>query len=327
MTKRIWKIGFIILIGFSLFLLIQMGISAVNIKQFSNEKEASSSTDTLHIIIIAQELDNPFWRLLEQGALEAAKNYTLKIDYMGPERNDVNEQVRMLQKAIASSPDGIVIQGIGNEQYKDLIDSAVGQSIPVITVDADVPESKRIAYIGTNQLEAGKQLGAQIVKNAKSNDNIGVILGSLESENQKIRLEGLSEVIALHPNINIVAIRSSNISRIKAAEESVNLLKQYPEINTFVGLSSLDGAGIVDGLQYVNSEFMQNNISVFAFDKLPLTLELIENQKIQATVAQQPELMGEKAIHTMMSYFNGQHIEVEQFVPTMIIENHNNGGN
>src|SRR5690606_35053286 len=148
---------------------------------------------------------------------------------------------------------------------------------------ADVPESKRIAYIGTNQLEAGKQLGAQIVKSAKSNVNIGIILGSLESDNQKIRLDGLSVVIALHPNINIVAIRSSNISRIKAAEESVNLFKQYPEINTFVGLSSLDGAGIVDGLQYVNSEPMQNDISVFAFDRLPLTLELIENQKIQAT--------------------------------------------
>jgi len=322
LTKKIWFVSVFTLIGLCLFFLIQIAISAINIKSFTQDNNsANAKQHMLHFIIISQELDNPFWRLVEQGAVEATKQYSAKIDYVGPQRNNTAEQIRLLEKAIASSPDGIILQGIVNDEYTALINIAAEQNIPIITVDADVPNSKRIAYIGTDQLDAGKQLGEHLLQFATNNTKIGVIIGSVEGENQKIRLKGLQQVLSKDTTIDIVAVRSSNISRIKAAEETVQLIKQYPEINTFVGLSSLDGAGIVDGLSHLDNLSEQTqHYSVFAFDKLPITLELVLKGSINATLAQQPEIMGERAVHTMMSYINGEPITSVQFIPSMLID-------
>lgn len=290
-------------------------LSAFNIKQFGNIAHDDINL-TRHIIIVAQELDNPFWRLVEQGAKGAELQYQIKVDYMGPMRNNQAEQMRLLEKAIAASPDGIIVQGIQNESYLSLIDLAYQNSIPILTVDADVSASHRLAYIGTNQREAGKQLGEQLIKHKNVEEvKIGVIVGSMEGENQKIRLEGLQQAISRDSSLEIVAIRPSNISRIKAAEETVQLLSLYPQINTFVGLSSLDGAGIVDGLKHVQRE----DIDVYAFDKLDITLDFIRNKDIKLTIAQQPELMGAQAIHMLMHYFDGESIASEQFIDTMTI--------
>ena len=323
MSKRISLIGIILLFLLSLCLLYRIAISAIDIEQLTNEKLSTANEKPLHIIVIAQEVDNPFWRLLEAGAVGAASQYPVKVDYIGPQRNNINEQIRLLEKAIASTPDGIIIQGISSEKYSALINKATDKGIPIITVDADVPSSERVAYIGTNHYDAGQALAQQLVSREKGRVKVGIIIGSKERENQQERLAGFKDIIVDYANIELVAIHSSNISRITAAEETVQMLTDYPAINTIVGLSSLDGLGIVDGLQHINRE----DIHVYAFDQLEDTLTFIRQNKIVATIAQQPELMGRHAIETMMMSLQKKHIEVEQYIETKVIDKDTLRGN
>lgn len=314
--KQIKLIFFIVILFCSVYLLNNIIMSALNIEKITSQVLIDEDDSRLHFVVIAQELDNPFWRLLEQGAIGAANTHNAYIDYIGPQRINEAEQIQLLKKAINYSPDGIIVQGIVDEEYEALINEAYQRNIPIVTVDADSSTSKRIAYIGTNQKEAGQQLAQYILATQPNKQYIGVIVGSLEAENQKQRLEGFNSIIEQSKVSTIVDVRSSNISRIKAADETVHMLKQYPEITTLVGLSSLDAAGISDGLRHVET---LKQPKVYGFDQLEVTKELINKNRVEASMAQQPELMGSNAVKTLIKYINGEVIDSIQFIPTTLL--------
>lgn len=269
-----------------------------------------------HIILIAQERDNPFWRRIEQGALAAAQADDILLQYMGPNISNTAEQEELLQKAIDYSPDGIIVQGMNTERYHELIAKAFNQHIPVITVDTDSPNSERIAYIGTDHVAAGKQLGRLILSNYTSLTVIGIIIGSAQSENQLLRLQALKEQLELSPLIQIVDVGASNISKIEAAKQTVEMIKQYPTINIMIGLSGLDGIGITEGLEALN----RKDIDVYGFDNLSITEQLVKQSDIKATIIQQPEQIGSQAIVTLLKYFNHENFDEKQYISTTILE-------
>ncbi len=144
-----------------LLFFIPVLISTLKIDHLVRQMEQSQieNKPTKHVVLIAQELDNPFWRMVEKGAKEAAAQLGMKIDYMGPIRINPSEQTNLLEKSIAAKPDAILVQGIKDQQYDRLISKAIDQGIPVITVDADEPESRRLAYVGTDNSGSGQTHG------------------------------------------------------------------------------------------------------------------------------------------------------------------------
>jgi ribose transport system substrate-binding protein len=61
----------------------------------------------------------------------------------------------MFRQVAEEHPAGIHLSATGREIFKTEIDTAA-QGIPVICVDADVPDSKRVLYIGTDNVKAGR---------------------------------------------------------------------------------------------------------------------------------------------------------------------------
>src|SRR5699024_2731705 len=90
---------------------------------------------------------------------------------------------------------------------------------------------------------------------------------------------------------------ASHITKFGAARASYASLKQHPEIDILVGLSSLDGVGIVEGLSEISA---QTNVNVYAFDALPETLHYIKSGDIEETIAQYPKKMGKQSIEVLI---------------------------
>ncbi|MFX3636596.1 MAG: substrate-binding domain-containing protein [Candidatus Pristimantibacillus sp.] len=318
MSNRSWTLGLAALVLVCGYCLIQFFSSSMKIDHLVQQIEPSYAEEPSikHVVLIAQELDNPFWRRMEQGANEAADKLGMRIDYMGPITINPAEQTKLLEKSIAAKPDAIVVQGIGDPSYDLLINKAIDQGIPVITVDADEPGSRRIAYVGTDNWEAGKQMGELVVKDSDGNGRIGVIIGSELADNQRLRLDGFRSIIAAAPGFEIVDIRPSNISRIGAAIQTEAMLNQYNLIGTIVGFSALDGAGILEGIKATHKE----GIRVYGFDDLEQTKQLISEGHIKASIVQQPQDMGAKSVYLLDEFFKGGSLSRQYFIPTNILD-------
>ncbi|MGG4218253.1 sugar-binding protein [Paenibacillus jamilae] len=304
MSNRKWTLILIPVFLLFVWLLFQFTLSSLQIHQLAEQLKTVSPTgggsDT-KVVLISQELDNYYWRSIEQGARKAAEQHDMKLDYIGPDRINPSEQVKLLDKAIASKADAILVQGINDPEYRRLINKAAGLGIPVITIDTDEPGSRRLAYVGTDNEGAGKQMGELLAKASGERGDIGVMISSERVENQRLRLAGFRSVISRYPNLHIVEIRSSNISRLQAAQQAQNMLTQYPQIRYMVGFSALDGLGILEASERRGAQ----NLKIFAFDDMAETLEAIKDRKIELTIVQQPMEMGAKAIKLLNDYLKG----------------------
>lgn len=319
MSNRKGYLGLLLLSLAFAYLLVQFVFSMLHIRQLvqplspgQSEKPASR-----RIMLISQELDNPFWRSVEQGARESAGQYGMELEYNGPFRINPADQLKLLQKAIAAKADAVILQGIGDPAYRQWIDKAVDQGIPVIAVDTDEPGSKRLSYVGTDNVAAGRRMGELVAQaSAGKPQRIGVLIGSEQAENQRQRLDGFRSAISGYPGLQLVDVRASHISRLQAAQQAEDMLTHLPQLETMVGLSALDGIGI----QEAALRQKRPDLRVYAFDDLDETVEGIRKCTIAASLVQQPTEMGRIAVSLLNDYFHGQPMKPQHFTATTVLD-------
>lgn len=297
---RTWGVGIIILFACFTGLLIPFLLANVHLHELVQPAAAGSATQP-RVVLIGQELDNPYWRKVEQGAAEAANQQHITLEYTGPLRINPEEQVSLLAKAVASRPAAIMVQGIHQPEQKAWIDKAAALGIPVITLDADEPGSRRLAYIGTDNYEAGRKMGQYIAKYSSGRGSIGVMVSNFQSYSQQLRLKGFRSVIAEYPHMRILEVTSSENSRLQAAQRSEELLKKDPHPESLVGFSSLDGLGILEAAERTGS-----SAGIFAFDDLDETLQAVRENRIELTLIQQPYRMGYDGVTMIRDYLSGK---------------------
>jgi|SRR5699024_7013799 len=286
-------------------------------KSFYVQNETvETKDDTYHFAFIAEEEDNEYWDQIYEGAKLAAANQSVYLDYIAPKKASNEEALTLLDRMIAAKVDGIIIYGMDHQQFTDLVHKVAERGIPVVTVDADVEQSERKAYLGSNNQEAGKKMAQTVLESAEEESNIGIIIGREDSISQQERLEGFEQEIEKAGEAKISARETSDMTTIGASLAVYQMYKEHPEITAIAGLSALDGAGAAEGLSDINPHA---DIDVFAFDKLPLTLRWMEEGFIKATVDQQPQRMGEEAVYSMVQLQGKDYVETPPFMETTII--------
>ncbi|WP_088549294.1 substrate-binding domain-containing protein [Paenibacillus aquistagni] len=320
MSKQKWVIGLVVLLsvfGLALYPFLSSSLAVSRLVDEMGARtnpEDKQSESMKNVVLIAQELDNPFWRMIEEGAKQRAALSNMEIQYVGPIRINAEEQLKLLEKAIASKPDAILAQGINDPTYNELVSKAMDQGIPVVTVDSDAPSSRRLAYVGTDNLEAGKRMGELVLSHAELEGKIGVIIGSEQAYNQKLRLEGFESVMAEHPDYEVVDVRSSNISRIEAARQAQEMLRTHPDLTAMIGFSAWDAVGMVEALQSEHRE-----VRVFGFDDVEATKRAIAEGKIAASLVQQPREIGATAVAVLQQIFEDKPFPATAFTSTQVI--------
>lgn len=317
MGNKKWIISLILLCLLFIYIFLCF---AVNVRHIEKDVENLQTKGPIkngkyHFVLIAQELDNPYWRAVEQGVKAASAEYDVQVEYIAPLRTSVEEQVKLLEKAIASKVDGIVVQSLDEKTFAPIIDKAVAAHIPVVTIDTDAPMSQRAAYVGTDNYAAGEQLGEIVAEMTGGKGAVGVIIGSEEPLSQKLRLDGFVSVINKHPQMNIVDVLPSNISRIQATLQAESMLRKHPEISIMVGTSAMDAIGILNATKNLQI----NHIKIFGFDDVEETLRAVSDGSIQATIVQKPFYMGFQAIKILSSYWKRQEVELENYTPIEVI--------
>src|SRR3981081_44821 len=108
-------------------------------------------------VFVATNINLPYWQEAQAGFLDAAKGLGVKAELTGPTTYDPNGEIGMFRQVVEQNPAGICLSAARPEVFQADIDKAVAQGIPVICVDADVPGSKRVMYIGTDNFKAGRE--------------------------------------------------------------------------------------------------------------------------------------------------------------------------
>ncbi|MGB8476895.1 MAG: substrate-binding domain-containing protein [Candidatus Acidiferrum sp.] len=237
--------------------------------------------------LIAANINLPYWQEAAAGLRDAAQNMGVKAEMDGPTTLSPKEELDSFQKAVALHPSGILVSVTSPELFRSAIDSAVAQGIPVICIDSDAPNSRRIVFVGTDNFRAGEESGKRMADILKGQGQI-VIVTVPGQPNLDERLRGVSEALKKYPGIKVVnTIDDKGDPRV--ANDGVSaLLAKKEKIDGVICLEASGGSGTAEALHRLD---LGGKIAIVAFDKDPETLDWIGRDVINATVVQKPYVM------------------------------------
>jgi ribose transport system substrate-binding protein len=228
-----------------------------------------------------------FWKIAAAGVHKYEQEGKVQVDIKMPSMGTTEEQNQILENLASQGYDGIAVSAIApNDQVPVL--NRVAEKTKLITFDSDAPKSSRLLYIGTNNYEAGKVLGGEIIKLLPSGGKMAVFVGTLSADNAAQRLKGIQDAIAGH-KIEIVDKREDNTDRAKARSNVEDIINAHSDLNLVAGLWSYNGPAIAAAIEALGKK---GKVIAAVFDEEEGTLNAIANGTIECTVVQKPFQFG-----------------------------------
>ncbi|MBR5422135.1 MAG: substrate-binding domain-containing protein [Lachnospiraceae bacterium] len=131
------------------------------------EKTAEDTPERSYSRYYAMITDDPksfFWQYVYQGASAAAEEKDTCVELFGSNLSFDYSPEELMEIAIASDVDGIMVCGGDSEEMDSLIDRAVDSGIPVVTMYSDNAASRRCSFVGVSAYNIGREYGRQIVR-------------------------------------------------------------------------------------------------------------------------------------------------------------------
>jgi ribose transport system substrate-binding protein len=264
-----------------------------------------------------------FWKAAEAGVKKAQgelPNYTLVLKY--PEQSAAAIQQRLMDDLVAAGVAGIMVSAVDPKHQTEGLDKIASQAV-LFTTDSDAPQSKRIAYIGSSNVEAGKQAGAMMVKAMPNGGKCIGFVGLLEADNARERIEGIKDAIA-GSKVELVDVRGDDIDQARAKRNVEDTLAKTPDIDCMVGIYSYNTPRIYEVLKEAGK---LGSIKIIGFDGDPITLGGVKEGTIVGTVVQQPYEWGYQGMKLMAKYLEGDKSGIPAngliIVPTKVIDSSN----
>ncbi len=239
-----------------------------------------------YYVLVSVNIQIPYWKAAGAGFSQAASQLKVKADFAGPDDFNPKAEKEAFDKAVAQKATGILVSAADANVLKDSIDAAIAAGIPVITVDSDAPDSKRLFLIGTNNYQAGMMGGQRLAAELKGKGNV-VVFTMPGQANLADRLNGYRAALESHPDIKIARVVDIAGDPRVAFDTTTQILGKKEKVDAFVCLEALAGKEVATVL----SENKATGKVVIAMDTDPDTLEFIRSGVIAATISQKPFTM------------------------------------
>jgi len=274
-------------------------------------------------LVLVTNASADFWTIARRGIEKAQKelpNYTCEIQVIS--EATAAEQRRVLNDLLTRGVAGVSISAVDPKNEIDILNKVAEQAV-LFTTDSDAPDSKRVLYIGTDNVAAGEQCGGEIKKALPQGGKIMLFVGTMGAANARERVEGIKKSIQ-GSKVEIIDIRADEVDFARAKRNVEDTLTKYPNIDGLVGLWSYNTPQIVEA---VRAGGKQGQVKVIGFDEDPVTLRGIADGIVDATVVQQPFEFGYQSMKLLAKVIEGDksaipanHLDI---IPTNVIDKSN----
>ena len=256
-------------------------VLAITLAACGGNKQEPVAKMKLRFAIIPKALDITVFNYAKIGAERQAAVYgDVEILWNAPASADQLKQKEILESYITQRVDGIAISALNGDFLTDTINRAIDVGIPVVTWDSDAPKSKRMAFYGVDDLASGRILGEQAVKMLAGRGTVAIIT-SYGASNLQQRLEGVTDVLAQHPDIKIVETYDTKEDALRCAEIISTGTRRYPDLGAWI---SVGGWPVFTRNALASVDPAKTK--VISFDTNPPAPDLLKEGKVQVLLGQ-----------------------------------------
>lgn len=211
---------------------------------------------------------------------------------------DLNQQLDAIEELLVEGINGLAISPYNDALIRDKINELYAQGIPVVTLNTDIENSRRIAYVGSNFYRSGETAAGLMHLMTKGTIYVGIVSGSQNILCHTERIAGFRSVIQSYHNIHIVDTVTNNDDEVESYELTTGLLTTHPEINALY----FSAGGVYGGCRAVLSAGRDKDMTIITNDMVDTTRDYMEKGLIAATICQQPFLQGYNPLSILFTY-------------------------
>lgn len=263
---------------------------------FALASMAAAQTPVRIVVVSHGQASDPFWSVAKNGADEAAKEMGVRVEWRAPETFDMVRMSQLIDAAVASKPDGIVVTIPDKTALSAAITRAIKAGIPVVSMNSGSDVAAKLgilAHVGQDEYPAGVGAGKRmkslgVTKAVCINQEVGN--ASLDA-----RCKGFFD--GLGTKGDILPVKIADPTGIRNAITAY--LQKNPGVN---GVLTLGPAAAEPVLSALEANGGLNKVKFGTFDLSPNVLNALSAGKMAFAIDQQQWLQGYLPVVLLANY-------------------------
>lgn len=232
---------------------------------------------------------DPFWSVVKNGVDAAARDMRVTVEYQAPQTFDMVAMKQLIDAAVASRPDGLVVSIPDPDALGDSIRAAVAAGIPVISMNSGSDVAKELGvlnHVGQTEYEAGYGGGERMAAaGAKKAICVNQEVGNVALD---LRCQGFTDAMAAAgASVSVLAVELAD--PVDAQQRITAALQGDPEVDSILTLGPTGAAPAMAALEAMGK---MGEIKLATFDLSPEVLAAIRDGKMLFAIDQQQYLQG-----------------------------------
>jgi ribose transport system substrate-binding protein len=225
----------------------------------------------------------------------------VQVRVAGPTDFDLPGFIAAVDQVCAQKPAGVSVVGGWDPSLTEPVKRCIAAGVPTVVDDGDLPDSNRLAYIGTNWTNVGVAQAKQLMKELPNGGKIAM-MSIINAGNMREAVAGFQAYIAANGGgkYKIVGNEDDNGDAAKAAQVTAALLAANPDIAGIAGFDSESGAGIVTALREAGKK--PGDIKVTAMEQTPDFFKTAKDGWVSGIIVQNRELFIYYAVKMLHDY-------------------------
>lgn len=294
-----------------------LGLAALSLTACGSDGGSGADGDKKVIGVAVADQKSLFY-VAEVAGIEAEAEklgYEVKIVSAN---NDSSAQVKQVNDLLAQQIGALIFTSQDSTAAAAGVRAANEAGVPVVAVDQrpESGEGELATYIATDSVKAARELCTWMFDQIGGEGQIAILHGVLGSTAEIQRTQGCEEALEEYPGIEVVAEETANWDETEAYKATQNILTANPGLDAVFGESDAMSMGASKAAKDAGVEIFSVGI-----DGFPTQFDAIAAGLTQATMAQQPYLMGQMAVQNAVALMEGEgdDIPAEQWMDTVLI--------
>lgn len=261
---------------------------------------SSDSRRALRFVVVTHgQAGDPFWSVVANGVARAGEDLGVDVRYQSPGRFDIVAMSQLIDAAVASAPDGLVVTIPDVDALSPSLRRAVAAGIPVVSMNSGgevAPSLGMLAHVGQPELEAGHAAGERMA--AAGSRHALCVNHEVGNSALDLRCRGFTEALtAAGGRVEVLAVTATDPTDTR--QRIGNALAADPDIDTVFALGP---PAAIPALQAVRASERSSSVRLATFDLSSDVLDAVASGDIEFAIDQQQYLQGYLPIVFLTQY-------------------------
>jgi ribose transport system substrate-binding protein len=271
---------------------------------------APATSAALRLAVIPKGTTHVFWKAVEAGAKDAARELGVEMQWKGPlQEDDRAQQIQLVQQFVAQGVSGIALAPLDHAALVAPVREALAAKIPVVIFDSPLDGNAGAdfaSFVASDNARGGRLAGEYLVKLLGATRKVVMLRYQVGSASTEARERAFLEA-ARAGGLEITV--DNHYAGATAGEAKTNALNLLSKLEEADGVFCSNESATDGMLLALREAGLASKVAFVGFDASPPLVEALASGEIAALVVQNPRKMGHDAVATLVHCIRGEAVE------------------